>query len=199
MEVLRKLDQQIRHLHAQMAAFDSAVGSRCMNRLHRMAKDGRREVTVTGIRLRPYVEDGVQRQERTAITITVSALQGLSILRIGVLSGLSERVHAIVRAYHKAEHTLGSATTRDLEHMVTSLNDLASLRKDCEDLQEAARTFWGSDLSFLSFLVDDFSERVKIVQHAHSGTSASSAKRWLAMKEQELKTVYNVQRIEVQM
>lgn len=199
MEVLRNLDQQVRRLQTQMTAFESAIGTQCMNRLRTMAKNSRREVTAAGIRIRPYVEDGVQRQEHTEITVTIGALQGISIIRPGAMSAISERVRAIVRAFHKAEQTVDHATPRDLENLVTSLSDFASLTNNCAELQEAAQAFWSNDLSVLSFLIDDPATRIKIIQHALNGTNANHAKRWLTRKEQELKATYRVDKIEVRM
>lgn len=199
MEILRNLDQQLRRLQTQMKAIESAVGSQCMGRLRAMAKDGRREVIAAGIRIRPYVEDGAQRRERTEIPITIGALQGLSIVRPGAVSAISERVRAIARAFHKAEQTVDSAASLDLENLVTSLSDFASLKIDCGELEEAAQAFWSSELSVLSFLVDDPATRIKIIQHALNGISANQAKRWLTRKEQELKVIHRVDKIEVRM
>lgn len=199
MEVLRDLDQQIRQLQTQMTALELAIGTQCMNKLRTMAKDGRREVTAIGIRIRPYIEDGKQRQERTEITITVGTLQGLSIIRPGAISTMSERMRAVVRAYHKADQAVDSATARDLENLVSSLSDFTSLKTDHADLREAAQTFWNNDFSVLSFLSDDPATRTKVIQHALNGTSANHARRWLTRKEEELKAKHRVDRIEVRM
>lgn len=198
---LRGHRDSLKSLQNRIESFSDGVGFRCSRNLQDMAKTGRREVEVTGIRIRPYVEDGKQLHERTDIAISIGTINGLSIFRPGIFLSLYERMNAIVRAYDRAAHLSDPIRNKDVNELRAVLDDSARVAGESKELSDAEMAFMSSDLLSLPFLVGDQSERYKTTRFvlglSGKGSSKDKAKQWLLGREGELKIAYGVQRIEI--
>lgn len=195
MERIRAAHANLKQLKSRTNAFLKDVGDKCAPKLEAMARDGRRDVTVRGVRIRPYVEDGQQKQERTEVEITVGAISGLAVLRSSACQDIFDRMNIVVRAYDKAEKMEHPVQSRSLNKIRSDLSDVEGIFNDADALLSVAQSFWANDFVPLPFLGSDINERIKLTRFVVKGSGKLSGKEWMQAQEATLLKTYGVDKL----
>lgn len=196
MERLRTKRDALKLTQERLSGFLSNVGTQCAGKLLAMARDGRRDVLITGVRIRPYVEDGEKRQERTKIPLTVGSLRGLNVLRADACQGVFDRMYAVARAYDAAEKLEEPMRNRDLEEIRAVLSDVDRIFMEVDELTSTEESFFSNDFSSLPFLVADIGERARLARFLLKEGGKQRAKEWLQEMEAALRTAHGVNKLE---
>jgi hypothetical protein len=176
-------------------------GDYAAHRIRAMSRVESNRVTVTGVRLRPYVEDGQNKTERTTIEITAGTLLGLSIFRSELVTSLQETLRGIAAAYREAETLDGSATTTTLSRVASAVSQLESVLRNGQELLAAEGSFERCDWSCLPFLAKETGDRVRLARMALTQANLPSnkdrGKEYIHRLEMDLKSRHGVQKLEI--
>lgn len=196
MERLRTKREALKLMQERVTTFLTGIGTRCAARLEAMARDGRRDVVITGVRIRPYEELGEKRLERTKIPLTVGSLKGLAILRAGAWQVIFDRMHAVARAYDAAENLDEPIKTKAVDELRAILSDVDGIVANADELMAIGEAFLGNDFSPLPFLIFDTGDRTKLARFILKEGGKQKAKDWLQATEATLKQAHSVDKLE---
>ena len=195
MDRLRTVNGALKTMQKRVGDFMGEIGAKCEGKLRAMARDGRRDVVITGIKIRRGEEGGEVHEERTKIELTVGSLNGLVAIRHGVGQEIFGRINAVVRAYETAEGLEDHARGRDLENLSVTLSDVDRIIEDANQLLTTEEIFFSNDFSALPFLIGETSERVKVARSLLK-VGKQKAKEWLQAKDAALRSAYGVNKLE---
>jgi hypothetical protein len=191
----REKREQLKALEVRIEEFLAAVGSRCAARLHGMTRDGRREVVITGIRIREYEENGEKVQERIRIPLTVGSISGLAVMRPNACQSIVARMKAVADAYRTAAQLAEPIRNSVLDELRLALSDAERVLVDTDDLLAAEKIFFAGDLSPLPFLVSDIGDRNRVARFVFGRVGKRRAKESLLSKEAELRSAHGVTKL----
>jgi hypothetical protein len=195
MERIRAAHANLKQLKVRTDAFLRESGSKCASKLQAMARDGRRNVVIKGVRIRPYEEDGQQRQERTELEITVGSINGLAVLRPSSCQDIFDRMNAVVRAYDAAEKMEHPVPSRSLNKIRSVLSDVDRILEDADALLSVEKNFLANDFVPLPFLGSDVNERIKLTRFVAKDSGRLRGKEWMQAQEAALLKTYGVDRL----
>lgn len=193
--------QQLINLTERARTQLSEFGDYTANRIRAMSRTETNRVTVRGVQLRPYMEDGERKVERSVIDITVGVLPGLSSFRGDLARSVQDSLREVVAAYREADVLDDSATTATLQRINSTISGVVGVLDSGQRLLDAEITFKKADWSCLPFLAQQMGDRLRLARQAlaQAGQSSSKdrAKEWLSELESKIKAQHNVQKLEL--
>lgn len=201
LEQLSQLRTDLEALKARTAAFASDFGPITKRQLIALARSGKPDILVKGVKLRPYVdEDGKQKHERSVIQTTLGTLNGLDLLRPESFYKLFEAMRDVAQAHEEAEMLGEKPKGYEVDRLASRLGEFDRILREGERLLALEAPLRNNNLRLLWYLVQDSAEldtiMVKLMNEAGQDGGRKKARAWFAEANQALAKELGVDRIE---
>lgn len=198
---LSQLRTELEALRTRINAFASGFGPVTRRQLLVLARSGKPDVLIKGVKLRPYVdEDGRQRHERSVIQTTLGTLNGLDLLRPDSFYGLFEAMKDVVSAHDDAERLGEKPKASEVDRLAGRLGEFDRILREGERLLALEASLLNNDLRLLCYLAQDPAEldtlMVKLMNDAGQVGGRKKARAWFAETDRALATALGVDKIE---
>lgn len=197
-----KIKSDLLALQSRIHDMRSKLGPQTLRSLESIARSGAGSVSVAGISIRKYVDKkGKEKIERTSSSMRIGSIPDISFLIDSNHRDILVTLNEVKSAYTEAEEISVDAKTSKLTAISSKMNRIESARNLAMGLIEKEERFRNSDLSLLCFLISDRAERYKsakfALEHLDLPLGKEKAKEWLTLKEREICTKLNVDKIEI--
>ena len=202
LERLNHLRANLKSLETRVAAVTEQLGSSIVRRLQDMARMQRSDVSITAVKLRPYVDDnGQTKHERSSFLQSVGSLGGLDLIGVLSFSAIFNAIRDVERAYKDADKLDAKPKSKDVNSLANRLNEYDRILRDGDRLLALEQIFLANNFLPLCYLVNDKGDRYKAAKFAmnRSGISGGKddAKAWLAEQERSIKQQLGINAIEM--
>jgi len=201
LDQLSQLRTTLESLQARIKIFAAEFGPITKRQLIALARSGKPEVLIKGVKFRPYVdEQGRQKHERSVIQTTLGTLNGLDLLRPDSFYKLLGAIEDVVRAHSEAELLGERPKSPEVDQLAGRLGDFDRIVREGERLVALEAPLLNNNFLLLCYLVSDPSEldalMMKLMNDTGQVGGRKKARAWFAEKKQELAAVLGVDKIE---
>ena len=201
LDQLSHLRTRLESLKARTNAFASEFGPTTRRQLIALARSGKPDVLIKGVRLRPYEDElGKQKHERSVIQTKLGTLNGLDLVRPDSFYRLFEAMEDVARAHGEAEMLGEKPRAAEVDRLAGRLGDFDRILREGERLLALEASLLDNDLLLLCYLVHDPTEldaiMVKLMNDTGQAGGRKKARAWFAEKNQALATALGIDKIE---